>query len=58
MLGEKPHAHEVAADAAITCGGQACVLADLKTGFTIRVTTEKRDDKVVATKIEAQEAKS
>jgi hypothetical protein len=46
------HSHTLAADAKVTCDGKDCKLEDLKPGQKIRVTT-KKDDKKVATKIEA-----
>lgn len=58
MAGGSQHSHEVAADSSITCGGSACGLGDLKPGFTITVTTEKKGDQTRVTKIEAQEASS
>ncbi len=51
--GKNEHTHAVAADAKITSDGKECKLEDLKAGSTVKVTTEKKDDKVVATKIEA-----
>lgn len=50
--GGKEHSHTLAADAKVTCDGDACKLADLKTGTKIRVTT-KHGDKNVATHVEA-----
>jgi hypothetical protein len=51
MAGKNQHSHEVAADATILCGGKKCGLEDLKPGAVISVTTEKREDSTVATKI-------
>ncbi len=48
----KEHTHTLAADAKVTCDGDACKAADLKAGMKIRVTT-KHDDKKVATHVEA-----
>ncbi len=58
MAGKNQHAHEVAADAAISCEGKTCGLTDLKAGDTITVTLDKKGDKTVATKIEAKKAGS
>lgn len=58
MRGQREQTHEVSNDAVVTCAGQSCVLNDIKPGFTITVTAEKRDEKMVVTKIEAEEAKS
>jgi hypothetical protein len=55
MAGGNQHAHEVASGATITCGGKTCGLAELKAGFTVTVTTEKRGESTIVTKIEAQE---
>ena len=52
----KEHSHEVALDAKITCDGLECKLEDLKKDFPIKVTTEKKGDKTVVTKIEARKA--
>jgi len=52
--GKNEHVHDVAKDAKISCDGKECKLDDLKKGFTVKVTTEKKGDKVVATKIEAK----
>jgi hypothetical protein len=48
----KEHTHTLATDAKVTCDGKVCKLEDLKAGMKIRVTT-KKDDKKVATRIEA-----
>ena len=56
--GGNQHSHDVAADAALTCGGQTCTLTDLKAGFTITVTVEQRGGQTLVTKVEAVEAKS
>ena len=53
---DKEHEHAVAPDAKITCDGKECKLDDLMKGYKVKVTTEKRDEKAVATKIEAQKA--
>ena len=51
--GKNPHTHAVAPDATITIDGKAGKLSDLKAGTIVKVTAEKKGDKVVATKIEA-----
>ncbi len=52
--GTDKHTHAVPADAKITCDGKDCKLADLKEGFFVKVTAEKKGDKNVITKIEAR----
>jgi len=58
MSGGNQHTHEVTSETGITCGGKACGLTDLKAGFTVTVTTEKKGDQTLVSKIEAQEASS
>jgi hypothetical protein len=58
MAGENQHTHEVAADAAITCEGKTCGLTDVKVGDMVTVTTDTKEGKTVATKIEAKKAAS
>ena len=58
MAGKNQHAHEVAADAAITCEGKKCGLTNVKVGDMVTVTTDMKDGKTVATKIEAKKAGS
>jgi len=58
MAGKNQHAHEVAADAAITCEGKTCGLTDVKVGDMVTVTIDTKDGKTVATKIEAKKAGS
>lgn len=48
----KEHSHTLAADATLTCDGQACKAEQLKAGMKIRVTT-KHGDASVATHVEA-----
>jgi hypothetical protein len=48
----------VATDAAITCEGKACGLSDVKAGDMVTVTTDTKDGKTLATKIEAKKAGS
>src|SRR5581483_6225527 len=52
--GKNEHTHMVAKNAKITCDSKECKLEDLKAGFAVTVTVEKRDNKNVATKIEAK----
>jgi len=52
----KEHSHAVAPDAKVTCDGKECKLEDLKAGYKVKVTTEKKDDKTVVTRIEAKKA--
>lgn len=52
--GKKEHTHTVPADAKVTCDGKECKVEELKAGSTVKVTTEKKGDKVVVTKIEAK----
>jgi hypothetical protein len=56
--GKNQHTHEVVADAAITCEGKTCGLTDVKAGDMVTVTTDMKDGKTVATKIEAKKAGS
>ena len=56
MAGTNQHTHDVPSDVTVTCGGKPCGLVELKAGSTITVTTEKRGDQTLVTKIEVQEA--
>jgi hypothetical protein len=58
MAGKNQHSHEVATDAAITCEGKKCGLSDVKVGDMVTVTTDTKDGKIMATKIEASKAGS
>jgi hypothetical protein len=58
MAGKNQHSHEVATDAAITCEGKKCGLSDVKVGDMVTVTTDTKDGKTMATKIEAKKAGS
>jgi hypothetical protein len=58
MAGKNQHTHEVATDAAITSEGKTCALTDVKVGDMVTVTTDTKDGKTVATKIEAKKAGS
>jgi Cu/Ag efflux protein CusF len=52
--GKDKHTHAVPTEAKITCDGKECKLTDLKEGFFVKVTAEKKGDKTVITKIEAK----
>jgi hypothetical protein len=54
--GKNEHTHVVAVDAKITCDGKECKLEDLKKGDHVRVTAEKKGDKVLVVKIEGKKA--
>src|SRR5947208_2182206 len=54
--GKNQHTHAIPADAKITLDGKAVKLEDLKAGTTVKVTTEKKDEKVVVVRIEAKTA--
>jgi ABC-type Fe3+-hydroxamate transport system substrate-binding protein len=56
VAGQNQHTHDVPSDVTITCGGKPCGLNELKAGSTIAVTTEKKGDQTLVTKIEMQEA--
>jgi len=58
MAGKNQHSHEVATDAAITCEGKKCGLTDVEAGDMVTVTTDTKDGKTMATKIEARKAGS
>ena len=58
MTDKNQHTHEVATNAAITCEGKTCGLTDVKVGDMVRVTTDTKDSKTLATKIEAKKAGS
>src|SRR6478609_6273648 len=52
--GKNEHAHAVPADAKITLEGKACKIEDLKPGTSVKVTTEKKEDKLVVVSVEAK----
>ena len=52
--GKNEHTHAVPADTRITCDGKECKLDELKKGFAVKVTMEKKADKEVVTRIEAR----
>ena len=58
MAGKNQHSHEVATDAVISCEGKKCGLSDVKAGDMVTVTTDTKDGKTMATKIEARKAGS
>src|SRR5215510_7639077 len=58
MAGKNQHSHEVATDAAIPCDGKACGLSDVQVGDKVTGTTDMKDGKTLATKIEAKKAGS
>src|SRR6266849_6771197 len=58
MAGKNQHSHEVATEAAITCEGKKCGLSDVKACDMVTVTTDTKDGKTMATKIEARKAGS
>jgi hypothetical protein len=58
MAGKNQHTHDVATDAAVTCEGKTCGLSDVKSGDMVTVTTDTKDGKTMATKIEAKKAGS
>ncbi len=52
--GKNEHTHTLAANATIKVDNKEAKLEDLKPGFTVKVTTEKRGNTEVATRIEAR----
>ena len=52
--GKNQHTHAIPADAKITLDGKAAKLEDLKAGQAVKVTAEKKGDKVVVVSIEAK----
>ena len=54
--GKNEHSHFVAKDVEVTVDGKGSKFEDLKLGQTIKVTTKKRDDKVLVVEIEAKKA--
>jgi hypothetical protein len=57
MAGKNEHTHAVADTATIMCDGKVCKLEELEKGVTVKVTLERKEDKMVATKIEATKDK-
>jgi hypothetical protein len=58
VAGKNQHTHDVATNAAVTCEGKTCGLSDIKSGDMVTVTTDMKDGKTMATKIEAKKAGS
>ena len=54
--GTNQHTLEVASTAVISCEGTPCGLNDVKVGDMVTVTTDTKDGKPLATKIEAKKA--
>lgn len=54
--GKNEHTHTIPAGAKVTCDGKECKVEDLKPGSTVKVTTEKKEDKVVVVSVEAKKA--
>lgn len=54
--GKNQHTHIIPADAKITSEGKAAKLQDLKPGMNVKVTTEKKGDKVVVISVDARKA--
>ncbi|HEY1192430.1 MAG TPA: hypothetical protein VGE74_32705 [Gemmata sp.] len=54
--GKNQQTHTVPASAQVLCDGKECKLADLKPGCSVKVTTEKKEDKVVVVSVEAKKA--
>jgi Cu/Ag efflux protein CusF len=52
--GKNQHTHAVPADAKITLDGKEAKLADIKAGANVKVTTEKKGDKIQVVKVEAK----
>jgi len=50
------HTHDVGPAAKITCDGKECKLTDLKAGYEVKVTIEKKGTENVVTKVEAKKA--
>ena len=46
--------HTVGRDVKISCDGKECKLEDLLKGYTVRVTTEKKGEDTVVTRIDAR----
>lgn len=54
--GKNEHTHTIPAGAKVTCDGKECKVEDLKPGSSVKVTTEKKEDKVVVVSVEAKKA--
>lgn len=55
--GKNEHSHQVPNDATITLDGKTCKLDDLTKDVWVTVTTEKRGDTMVVTKVEGSKTK-
>jgi hypothetical protein len=51
--GKNQRTHAIPADAKVTFEGKECKIEDLKPGTPVKVTTEKKEDKVVVVAVEA-----
>jgi Cu/Ag efflux protein CusF len=54
--GKNEHSHVVPADAKVIIDGKAAKVQDLKPGQEVKVTLEKKEEKVVLVRIEAKKA--
>src|SRR5262245_58621271 len=54
--GKNQHTHVIKADTKITLDGKESRLEDLKAGYPVKVTVEKKGDENIVTKIEATKA--
>jgi hypothetical protein len=52
--GKDEATHTVGRDAKISCDGKECKLEDLLKGYTVRVTTEKKGEETVVTRVDAR----
>jgi hypothetical protein len=52
--GKNEHTHAIPADAKITLDGKASKLEDLKAGQSVKVTVEKKDEKLSIVSIDAK----
>jgi Cu/Ag efflux protein CusF len=52
--GKNEHTHAVPVEAVIIIDGKEAKYSDLKAGNSVKVTTEKKGDKVLVTKIDAK----
>ncbi|MDY3555363.1 hypothetical protein R5W24_004506 [Gemmata sp. JC717] len=54
--GKHEHTHTIPASAKVTCDGKECKVEDLKPGSSVKVVTEKKEDKVMVVRVEAKKA--
>lgn len=54
--GKNLHTHAIPAEAKVTFEGKPCKVEDLKPGAAVKVTTEKKEDKLVVISVEARKA--